>query len=89
MRYFLLIPEGEAPGWAVDKKVPLALFATGHAFFYVEGPEPPYGATYVKIDGEHGEVGYWPIFSAPPQQLHGLLVQQEQSNPATGEEATS
>jgi hypothetical protein len=88
MRYFLLIPQTETPGWAVDKKVTLGFFASGHALVYCEGVEPPYGATYVNIKGETGEVAYWPVASAPPNEIRGLLLQEEQVTPATGEEAT-
>lgn len=72
----------------MDKKVALGFFPTGHAFYYCEGPEPCYGASYCKINGEAGEIGYWPVFSAPPAQLHGVLIQEATSSPETGEEAT-
>lgn len=79
MKYLLLCPRGHLPEWAGREagREPtvrmLGDLKCGMVLYYCDGQDPPGGATGCIMDGEKGEVAWWPVWQAPPPPVYGLI----------------
>ena len=97
MKYLMICPMGHVPEWAGYAKnekgeriykTPLLCcsLGSGEMLYFCEGDDPPGGATYCKIDGEHGEVAAWPIWQGCPRAVHGLVTETGPTGPKENSE---